>query len=332
MATLQSIPLRAIKSNPYRDLQTYPWIESKLDVLMKSIQDVGMWEGIIARKVSKHYEIAFGHHRIESARRIKLTEVPLIVSDLSNERMLQYMGRENSEDYHTNFLTMLHTWEAGVRFLSEPTNGRVAIETIAVARLLGWLHSNNTESNHTARTCDKAIELIKAGKLDRTTLEGLTCRDARAIVGNAYIAFKEQATRLKDKPIEYGKQVERLKGIVKDTAKSMKQGKTTQEQASKVIRVEAFLNRPKRIPEFHFYVGQTNTMVRDILADDSLAGQRLKEILKILPELAGGITDWAMVASLCWHLEDVAKRATEYRQRILKIVDIRKLKAAESAQ
>jgi hypothetical protein len=30
--------------------------------------------------------------------------------------MLQFMGRENGEDYNAEFLVMLNTWEAAARF------------------------------------------------------------------------------------------------------------------------------------------------------------------------------------------------------------------------
>jgi hypothetical protein len=49
------------------------------------------------------FQIAFGHHRVEAARRRGLKQVPLIVRDLSDGDMLRFMGRENGEDYSTQF-------------------------------------------------------------------------------------------------------------------------------------------------------------------------------------------------------------------------------------
>ena len=39
-----------------------------------------------------------------------------VVRKLNDEQMLQFMGRENLEDYNADFLTMLQTWEAAVNF------------------------------------------------------------------------------------------------------------------------------------------------------------------------------------------------------------------------
>ena len=95
-----------------RLLKTYPFNERKIETLCRSIKDVGLWEGVIARRKGNRFELAFGHHRREAARRSKLKTIPVIVRDLSDEQMLQFMGRENAEDYNADFLVMLETWEA----------------------------------------------------------------------------------------------------------------------------------------------------------------------------------------------------------------------------
>ena len=68
------------------------------------------WSGIDLFGKSRGCEIAFGHHRLEAARRLGIGKVPLITDDLSNQQMLQFMGRENGEDYSAEFLVMLNTW------------------------------------------------------------------------------------------------------------------------------------------------------------------------------------------------------------------------------
>jgi len=83
-----------VDHNPFRLLQKYPFVERKVEALMRSIDDVGLWEGVIARKAGRGYQIAFGHHRIEAARRNNMKRVPLIVRDLTDEQMLQFMGRD----------------------------------------------------------------------------------------------------------------------------------------------------------------------------------------------------------------------------------------------
>ena len=133
---LVSIPLAALDSNPYRDLATYPFVELKVNALKRSIKTVGLWEGVIARKVGDRYQTAFGHHRIEAARRSGLTEAIIILRDLDDKAMLQFMGRENMADYNADFLTMLQTWDAAVAFW--PSKDGQAYQPIDIANLLGW--------------------------------------------------------------------------------------------------------------------------------------------------------------------------------------------------
>ena len=78
-----------IDSNPHRHLAKYPYVPEKIAALKRSIKDVGLWEGIIGRKVGRRYQIAFGHHRLEAARRSKLAKVDLIVRNLDDEEMLR---------------------------------------------------------------------------------------------------------------------------------------------------------------------------------------------------------------------------------------------------
>jgi hypothetical protein len=49
--------------------------------------------------------------------------------------MLQFMGRENGEDYGTEFLVMLNTWEAAVKFLVPHGTKKTTIE---ISHFLGW--------------------------------------------------------------------------------------------------------------------------------------------------------------------------------------------------
>ena len=95
-ATLSYVSLSSIEPNPFRDLNTYPYDKRKLEALERSIEHVGLWEGLIGRRAGHGYQLAFGHHRLEAARSRKLTTVPLIIRDLTDEEMVGFMGRAPS--------------------------------------------------------------------------------------------------------------------------------------------------------------------------------------------------------------------------------------------
>ena len=61
--------------------------------------------------------------------------------------MLQFMGRENMEDYNADFLCMLETWEAAVKFAHRSAQNSKPID---IARLY-CLFEKFSSSAHASR-------------------------------------------------------------------------------------------------------------------------------------------------------------------------------------
>jgi ParB-like chromosome segregation protein Spo0J len=93
MSELQQVRISSIDPNPMRQLEKYPYVERKIEALLRSIADVGLWEGVIGRKAGNRIQIAFGHHRVEAARRSKDIgndgSIPIIVRELDDKKMLR---------------------------------------------------------------------------------------------------------------------------------------------------------------------------------------------------------------------------------------------------
>jgi len=119
MSEIKNINPANLEANPFRGLAKYPYNPDKIDALRRSIKDVGLWEGVIARKKPGGYELAFGHHRVEAARKERLDRIPVIVRDLTDRQMIEFMGRENLEDFNADFLVMLNSWEAAEEYCSK---------------------------------------------------------------------------------------------------------------------------------------------------------------------------------------------------------------------
>ena len=93
---VKNIPIEQLLPNPYRNLDEKYFKESVILELVKSMQDTGVWAGIIARPKGKKYEIAFGHHRLEAMKRLEIKEAPIdIQENLSELFMLKMMIYEN---------------------------------------------------------------------------------------------------------------------------------------------------------------------------------------------------------------------------------------------
>src|SRR4029453_5947054 len=230
---LRGAEIASIGSNPFRDLGRYPFMAAKLESLKRSIESTGFWEGLIARPHPEDktgFQIAFGHHRLRAAVELGLKAIPLIIKPLSDKQMLEYMGRENLEDYRSDFLIQLETWEAAVAYLKSSGSAVQDLQPfdnqgvwpgqelesddrnlMSVARLLGWtLQVGRPErvykskgrvireqprveeqANNTARACAAASTLISGGWINRSDLEGLSVMDARKICERATTRMKQ---------------------------------------------------------------------------------------------------------------------------------------------
>jgi hypothetical protein len=64
-------------------------------------------------------------------------------ADLSDKQMLQFMGRENGEDYNSDFVIMLNTWDGAAAYFRAIS--RKSAQPIEIARLLGWVRLRNEQ-------------------------------------------------------------------------------------------------------------------------------------------------------------------------------------------
>lgn len=301
--TLQSVPLAAIAANPHRRIDVYQLNQRKLDALRQSIAQVGLWEGVIVRPVNNGYECAFGHHRLAAARE-ELgddAEVTVVVRDLDDAQMLQFMGRENSEDYNTDFLVMLETWEAAVAFLGDrrPQN----LDAVDIAGFLGWTtlrgevgRESEQELTATAKACSAAAKLIKGGHLSRDDLRELSVYQAREVCQAtvAHLETIERAARKKAKanPDEAPtpRQVERTKkeyaASAKSVAEDLREGRLGTKKARGEVWSRADIKvRTKGLPDFGIAVDQLARRIEGAYGEDIQAKLReLCDAAHLVPE------------------------------------------------
>jgi len=63
---------------------------------MISIRATDFWDNIVVRPSDNgYYQLAYGHHRLEALRRLKIGEIDIPVKNLSDTIMLDMMAREN---------------------------------------------------------------------------------------------------------------------------------------------------------------------------------------------------------------------------------------------
>ncbi len=335
MSKIVTVPIGSLVSNPHRLVKRYPFNEEKIAALRRSIADVGLWEGVIARAAGEKYELAFGHHRVEAAKREKLREVPVIVRSLTDEKMLQLMGRENGEDYRTDFLVLLETWEAAGKFRARQLENPKAID---IARLLGWTVDSGSareeRMNQTGKACAAGSALIAGGHISRDDLNGLSVYSAMEILTRAQ-ARMEQLERLGSKTARPHAEIEQAKRHVakgaRETARQVKDGRIAQRDIRGQVDVNAYKHAKgaKHVTPLFAAFGKTLGDSLDRMLSDDSAANRLQAIVDSLDKIALD-SDRDIVARVAHTLGGVSERALRWQHKISKKpASVTKLKLLE---
>jgi ParB-like chromosome segregation protein Spo0J len=316
MSQLITIPLEVLDSNPYRDLTTYPFVELKVNALKRSIKTVGLWEGVIARKVGDRYQTAFGHHRIEAARRSGLTEAIIILRDLDDKAMLQFMGRENMADYNADFLTMLQTWDAAVQHMA--SRDATSIQPIELADLLGWTTDRTRggiQMNRTADACNATYKLLQDGFLKREDLVDLTVNEAREICVRAQAdvdRIVKKAKKTKEAATEITAAKKHIAKAVIQTAKESRRGQIKKTDLRSRVGINAYRydrKSKKKSPLFGQFGKELSNGINKMLNEDATA-IKLNEVKNALGDITLKV-DKVTVARIQWELNELASRATK---------------------
>jgi len=337
-ATLSYVSLSSIEPNPFRDLKTHPYDKRKLEALERSIEHVGLWEGLIGRPVGQGYQLAFGHHRLEAARKSKLTTVPLIIRDLTDEEMIGFMGRENMEDFNSDFLVMLASWEAAQKFLiSTVIKTAQPLET---ARLLGWIRAAGKQDslNNLASACNAAATLINAGHFARDDLSGMSVSAAREIVERAQSRMEmlDKLGKTGNRPAaEIARDKKHVGNAARTVAKDVREGSINQRNIRSAIdyrAVKSSTTKGKASPLFAAFAKEVADSIDKMLASDNTS-VRLSEMVKALPHVTLE-EDYAALRRIDFALAEHGELTSKWRSRLLPkrpVVPLKLLKKAEGS-
>lgn len=92
-AKIHKIPIEECRPNPYQPRKTFD--ADAIEELKISILEYGIIQPLILRKSIKGYEIVAGERRFRAAKEANLTEVPAIIQDLTDQKMMEIALLEN---------------------------------------------------------------------------------------------------------------------------------------------------------------------------------------------------------------------------------------------
>lgn len=91
--SIQEIAITECRPNPYQPRKTFR--ADAIEELKESILEYGIIQPLIARKSIKGYEIVVGERRFRAAKEAGLEKVPVVVKELTDEKMMELALLEN---------------------------------------------------------------------------------------------------------------------------------------------------------------------------------------------------------------------------------------------
>lgn len=98
---VREISISSIVANPFQPRKIFDPVQ--LEDLAKSIQEYGVIQPIIVRRVDNHYELVAGERRLRASQSIGKKTIPAIIRDLSDREIAEMALIENLQREDLNF-------------------------------------------------------------------------------------------------------------------------------------------------------------------------------------------------------------------------------------
>lgn len=313
------VKLKNVGANPFRDMETYPCKQDKLEALKRSIEDTDFWENIVAREVKGGIEIAYGHHRLTALRAVypATKEFNFIIRDLSDTEMAKIMAAENMEEWGSDADVEQETVRAIVKGYAD---GRIKLgnlpaktakTSIRYAPSFSMTDGPEAPSNHPyttamlveflgwneyrVTTALKALALIESGKVKAETYKGLSAEQAAvttSLVKRHTKPFENRAKLARERGDEVAARAaeKNAKNKASKVAGTLSHGfrngsistRSAGEEAWKAVNP---LGKSEDLPEINRKAKSLANSLSKLLTDDSQQGLALAEVIKFSKHL-----------------------------------------------
>jgi len=103
------IPVASIQPNPLQPRTTFQ--EDRLTELAQSIHENGIIQPLVVRRDGPNYQLIAGERRLRAAKIAGLTEVPVVVQDFADDRLMEVTLIENIQREDLNPIEVAHAFE-----------------------------------------------------------------------------------------------------------------------------------------------------------------------------------------------------------------------------
>jgi ParB-like chromosome segregation protein Spo0J len=300
------VELRKIKPNPHRDLSLYPLDEAKVEKLRSSISRTDFWGNVVARERNGCYELAYGHHRIEAARRAlgKAASVPIIVLELDDAYMLQMMAADNDDAYAIMPGFILEVVRAAKSFVGKEKVSCTGAGKTCIAccgdHLCCSIHAFLDWPSRRVGDALRQLNAIEDNKLSEEAVKILPTPKAAE-------AFRKQV-------IEAKIPVRQQARYARSVAEEISENSSASAAVTKVFT--PLLSSPgstKKVPDVSQFAVSVSVEIVKMLRDGDITTKKLNDIIKFREHLP---VESSGYRSLTISLRKLSERAQEYLNQL----------------
>lgn len=193
METVEKISLKEIKVNPFQPRKIFD--EAALNELAESIKEHGVLQPIIVRRKGKSFEIVVGERRFRGSKIAGMTEIPVVIRELTDQQMMEIAILENLQredltpieeaEAYQNLMESLNLTQEQLAFRLGKSRPHIAnhIRLLSLPEVVrGHISSGNLSMGH-----GRALLGIKRKKLipsisDKVMKENLNVRQLESLV------------------------------------------------------------------------------------------------------------------------------------------------------
>ena len=176
----QTLPIAQVKTNPNQPRTHFD--ESALAELAESIRENGVLQPLLVRKKGQNYEIIAGERRYQASKLAGLDEVPVIIKDVDDQKMMELALIENLQRSDLNPIEEAKGYQQLIK--------KSKMTQEALAKAVSKSRSSITNSLRLLDLPEEVQQFLFEGKM--------TAGHARAILA---VPFEEQRIKLAEKVV-----------------------------------------------------------------------------------------------------------------------------------
>jgi ParB family transcriptional regulator, chromosome partitioning protein len=222
-----SVPIASIAPNPVQPREVFR--PDRLEELAASIRTNGIIQPLIVRQTGGIFQIIAGERRWRAAKLAGLAEVPVIVQDVADPRMLELALIENIQREDLNPIETAHAYDRLARELG--------LSQEEIGKRTGKDRTSVTNTLRLLRLPQQVQQLIAENRL--------FMGQARALLG---LDSPEEQIRLAEKATAQGLNTRQVEALVQEaTAKENAREKRGSKKEKQDPNIEAALSELRRI-------------------------------------------------------------------------------------